>query len=463
MTSYYYPYNNDATAKNPCFNGLFYNYTTYGYSYAYGETEDYYLNFTSNITASFPDNQPDDRSILYANEVYDGTQRLKNGAMTNFYKPQVTFTSPQPTGTYLNYKIVGPLPSTNVVYEALDPVTGSTDVQVGGFGSATYQIQKARGIYAYPSGSSDGSFLSANGGEYRVSMKVFGAGCPGETIRTFTVAWNNDLSVRDIISPRTNAAPRFFKYLRGNTIRVTGQFQNVGLTNITKFNANAVIVNSAGDTIYNRDVLYDTSNSGQTLLAPKQKVEVEFPSFRTNDVGTYKMYMNSDLLNAIDQEDYNDHYARPGEQPYTFEVQHEIQLQASQVLLPYQGQVLLGNRPVIPRGEFRNVGVGDASDIPAQLVVYKLSDGSVVYRSNIIVQDVPSGKYNTRSETFDLMTIRESGDYKACLIISHPDDVVRTDDTTCITFSVMGGLTGTYTIGTHGHDRHESHSGARPG
>jgi parallel beta-helix repeat protein len=110
--------------------------------------------------------------------------------------------------------------------------------------------------------------------------------------------------------------------------------------------------------------------------------------------------------------------------------------------------VLLGNRPVIPRGEFRNIGVGDASDIPAKMIIYRLSDGSVVYTSNITVQDVPSGKYNTKTEDFDVMTIRESGEYKACLIISHADDVVRNDDTACVTFTVIGGLAGTYTIGT---------------
>jgi hypothetical protein len=45
------------------------------------------------------------------------------------------------------------------------------------------------------------------------------------------------------------------------------------------------------------------------------------------------------------------------------------------------------------------------------------------------------------------MILRESGNYQAELIISHEDDQVRRDATLRITFSVEGGLCGTYTVG----------------
>jgi hypothetical protein len=99
---------------------------------------------------------------------------------------------------------------------------------------------------------------------------------------------------------------------------------------------------------------------------------------------------------------------------------------------------------------FKNVGIYDASDVPARLNIYKLPNMDLAYSSSIIVQDVPSGRYNTKTEQFEVMTLRETGDYEAELIITHEDDEVRSDDTLRIRFSVEGGLCGTYTVGAGG-------------
>lgn len=442
MTSIYYD-----QGANACRNGYWYNYPGYyDYNYNYGETEDYIVNLLPDLEEFFPENE----AILYANEKYNGETRARTGTTTpliNFKKPSVKLGSVQPSGSIMTYKIVGPLPSTEVVYEALDPATGSPNVNISNLQTVTFS--RARGRYAV---DDDGTFLATSGGEYKLGIAVSGAGCPGEAYSSFTVSWDNDLSVRDIVSPKSNAAPRYLKYLRGQTIKVSATFQNVGLNVIRQFEGRVRIWNQSGSLIYNQTYMYDAYNNPKDIpLSPGQKIDVDFPNFRTNEIGIYRVQVDCDLQDAIDQEDYNDHLPRPDDNPYYFEIAYEIQLASNAMLKPKQGEVILGNRPIIPVGEFKNLGVGDASDVPAKLNVYKLpitSTSQPVYTSNIIVQDVPAGKYNTKVEYFDPMEIKETGDYMACLIINHIEDVVRSDDTLCIYFSVEGGLSGTYTIGT---------------
>jgi hypothetical protein len=434
MTYYSYPYSYDQ-GRDAC---LFGYASPPSYAYGYGECEDYVLNIVPSIETTYPASG----NILYVNEAYDGTSRMKYGNPVSFNKPSVTMGSSQPAGAILNYKIVGPLPSTQTVYEGIDPTTGSADIDISG--SQTYTIRKARGTFAV---NNDGSFKADKGGEYRVVVNISGAGCPGNLNQVFTVSWTNDLSAQEIVSPKTDVAPRYYKYLRGNSISVSAAFLNTGINNVTKFDARAIVIAPNGrDTVYNQKITYNTDN-GQQAIKPGQKVEVSFPTFRNNNVGIYTMLLNSDLLSASDQEDYNDHLPRQGDQSYTFEIQHEFQLQANQIISPSNDEIIVANRPFIPVGEFKNVGVGDASDIPARLIIKKMPGEVVKYESNVTVQDIPSGIYNTRSQSFETATLTEPGSYMACLIISHPEDSIRVDDTTCTSFNVASGLQGSYTVG----------------
>jgi hypothetical protein len=283
----------DASNK-PCINGGDF----IPYNYGYGEVEDYILNFDQDLKETFPGQF----AILHANEAYDGTDRTKNGSIVNFTRPYVKTYAPQTQGTFLSYKIVGPLPSLNVVYEGLDPVTGSANINMGGMDYCP--IQKARGSYANP----DGSFKASIGGEYREIVSIFGSGCQAQAVKVFTVAWQNDLSIRDIASPSTNIAPRYFRYPRGNTVRVAGTFQNTGEAKVTNFTANAIIIGTNGrDTVYNETITFDTTE-GKAGVLPGQKITLDFPMFRADSaIGIFKMYMHSDLLSAVDQDDYNDY------------------------------------------------------------------------------------------------------------------------------------------------------------
>ena len=425
----YYTYN-----YGPCVNGYAYQYNgIYYYNYGYyGECEDYILD----ITAGVKDTYPSQDEILFANEDYDGTTRMKNGVMTEFKKPQAIFNGVEKAGSQLNYYIQGPLPSNAKVYEGLDPVSGSVDINVGNQGPI-YSIQSARGDYAV---GTDGTFNASRGGTYRVYAYLLGS--PKAKIQTFIVAYDNDLSCIDIVSPKTSSEPKFFKYLRGQTISVRGLFQNTGLNAVTEFYAIAQIYNSDGDMIYRDSVNWEG------YITSAQKVEIDFRNVRFNDVGEYTINMCSNLESANDQDSYNDCLPRAGDNDYPFEVSYEIQLEASDIMAPEEGGVLMANRPIRPFAEFKNHGIGDASDVPATFKVYKLPTMELAYESNLTIQDIQSGKYNTQSVFFDQMVLSEPGQYQACATIAATEDPVRSDDTICINFEVQAGLQGTYTVGT---------------
>ncbi|MCX7909849.1 MAG: right-handed parallel beta-helix repeat-containing protein, partial [Ignavibacteria bacterium] len=404
----------------------------YFYYYAYGEAEDYVLEFMPDIEATFPA----DGDILRANVTYDGSSPSRP-------RPMVRMGSTQPSGAILRYRITGPKPSNNVVYEGLDPATGSIDINMGGF--RQYNITRARGPFA----TSNGGFLANRGGEYRLSVTIGGTAAPAEANPNFTVAWDNDLSITGVVSPRTNLAPRFMKYLRGQNIRVIVTHQNTGLNNITDFYTTARIVDPNGVEVYNRTLHFDANNDPRySPLQPGQKIDMEFPNFQTNTIGVYKLYVDCSLESAVDQEDYNDHFPRQDEAAYTFEIAYEFQVKANRVVKPALNQQLIGNRPFVPAGEFKNMGVSVASDFPARLIIYKLPDTiNSVYQSTVTIQDIQSGTYNTRVVDFDVFVPRETGQYMAKLICVHPEDPVRSDDTVWSYFSVLGGLAGTYRVG----------------
>jgi hypothetical protein len=445
MAAYYYPYP-PYPPENACFNGYFYPYdgTAITYAYNYGEVEDYVIEFTLAIKDAFPRGG----SILYAGQDYDGTTReinIQDEMQDVFFEhPMVLFGGAQSAGTKMTYKITGPMPSTNVVFEAIDPINGSTNINVEGY--ARYDIIESRGS-ASPYGT--GVFNADQGGEYRLAVSL---SLPGKDPNTkfypFTVAWTNDLSVRNVVSPRTSVAPRYYKYMRGTTVPVIVEFQNVGITDVTEFSANVIIRDDNGIAVWERDAHWEADDDLHPALRTGDVEEVRFPGFRATDPGNYTVEVVCDLMSAIDQESFNDYFARPGEPLYTFEVGYEIQLEAFEILNPKNEEQLIAKRPIRPKTVIKNHGVSDASDIPVKLTVRDLDNNQIVWQNEQQVQDVPSGLYNRRDVFFDPMVITNAGNYEICFEVDHYDDVVIDDNVLCQTFSVIEGMAGNYTIGT---------------
>ena len=430
MANYYY-YSNDAC-------NLYYQP---GYYYGYGEIEDYAVNFV----ASLPEVYPTAGNILYNNERYDGTTRDYKGVPTQFKLPSVEFKGAQPIGTRIEYSIVGPLPSNEVVYKALDPSTGSNSIR---FNSPTqkYSMKSATGSASVS--TSEGTFKPTKGGEYKTIVKVTKAnGKSSEGVKVFTVANNYDMSVSAIVSPRTNRYPRFFKYLVNTNIAVTGQVQNTGLNPITRFEVTAKIYNAKTNAIVANLPKHVFDSDIDPNLRPLQsgeKYEVNFAAFQTPFTGEY--YVKFEVSYTYDEEKYNNTLPRPDGEKHYFEVQYNDQLAAGEFEAPISGQILKVNRPIAPKVVFLNQGISDASNINFHMVV-KDQAGKQVYNEVSFLEDMPQGRYNEKLVTFPNLVLSEPGSYTACAWVDYPYDIVNDDDTTCVTFEVELGIQDTITVG----------------
>ncbi len=463
LSSYYYPYNIGSAgtpitdlmdARSACWNGYAYDYTAYyggWYGYNYGEIEDYLIDFTLSIKGTFPDNKaPDD--ILLANETYNGTTRNISGIPTEFKKPMVKFGGPQKVGTLMQFRVVGPLPASDIVYEALDPITGSTNINVGQDkitlpADLVYKIQSSRGP---ASDGSAGNFKQPNGGEFKLVVVIKkDAADPGKMIqKNFIVSWENDLAAIDIKNPLTNGEPRYFKYRRGLNISFQGEVQNVGLRAVAKFTAYMDVYNSKGEMVKQFIKNFDTADGSLVIIMPKEKRTIDFGNSAFSNPDVYKTVFRIVLKSATDLEPYNDRFPRE-DSPYgfAFEIRDEIQAAANSIDIPAGNSTIIAGRPFRPTVTLRNEGVSDISDCPTKITIEELPSGIKIER-NMNVQDIPQGRYNLKSVAFPPELLDKPGNYKMTLRISHPDDLVKGDDTLTIFFTVVPGITGNYTVGT---------------
>jgi hypothetical protein len=429
------------SGKNPCINGYANDYYNYGYSYVYsrGETEDYLIEYQLPIKETFPsDKAPND--ILNANVAYDGT----NGNP----KPYVTFYSPNAAGVQMQFNIVGPMPVDSVVYKAIDPVTGSDWVNIAGLTS--YSIQKAVGLYAL---NGDGTFKSASGGVYKLTVVIRKPGSPDRSImKSFTVSWPNDLSVVGIISPRAAGAPDYFQYPRQTPIALSIQYQNVGIYDVTKFLATIQIYNPDGTLNGTYTKLYDTANGDKVLHRKDQALVTMDQSFSTDQVGLYKIVAKCTLLSSGqngDDEAYNDVYARPGDPSYYLSIQYEYQAAATKISFPTPTSDVIIHRPFNPVCQITNKGLSDLSNISVTFTYYPKNNPSDIHTNNVFIKAVSAGTTgNVADAYFPSMVIDQIGDYHGIFHVSAPGDGYPNDDVIEGDFTVEPGLSGTYTIGT---------------
>jgi len=460
--SYYYPQPYSAAPgdrTNACWQGYLYNYPGYGlYGFNYGEAEDYLLSFALPFRNVFPSNKEPD-NLLYAGELYNGQTRriispLGEEVDHLFKQPMVELGSIQEAGTKMEYMIRGPLPSWDVVYRAID-ASGNNIFDIGQTPSVFVEMNHATGDFA----EANGAVKFPNGGEYQVVLRHYK---PGETdfkeaLYNFTVSWPNDLAAIGILSPRTNDWPFFKKYTRGLTTPLQIEIQNVGLNPIHRFSWDVRIYNSDGDLEGQpRTGIWDTSNVGQYSIPAGTKVILDqslMGYLTINFPDEYEIVVLLELLSSEDYEEYNDRFPRIDAPPFTFEIQDEIEGQALSIIKPAPGEVIRAGRPFIPIGEFRNNGVGDISDAPSWMRITTPS-GQVIEllpTPKGVIEDVPSGRYNVRSQTYELVDLSETGTYTVEIEIAASGDLIPGNNKVTSTFSVVAGLQGTYTIGATGH------------
>ena len=466
MTAYYSPYYGDYPLPNPpflygyyntygadaCHNGYMYDFTQppYNYGYgeldSYGETEDYVLDLSLPLKSTFPDNiAPND--ILYANELYNGTTRTRytnEGDPYQYYyeKPYVEFFGIQPSGSSIKYSIQGPLPSTTTVYTALNP-SGGEYIDISDLDK--YVINKATGIYA-PNGNGD--FKSPKGGEYNliITMKKPN-GLEKAILKRFNVSWPNDLAVSEVISPEKSGPPRYYQFPPRVPVAVSAVYQNVGLNNITKFEAYADIYKADGTLYGTLHRTFDTTGGFYTPLTAKSKVTIDFGTFTSEDLGEFTIVFRGELKSASDDDMYNNRLSREGESPYTFIIQAPVEIQALRMDVPSDGGTLYSGRAFIPQGTVINNGVEDVSNVVITFKYRQVGQSQWQQVPDTILPDVPKGRYNTSVARWAGTIIDVPGEYEGFFQVKAVGDYVASNDTISFHFTVIGGLSGVIRVG----------------
>lgn len=383
------------------------------------------------ITSSFPNDAPASSNILMTT-LYDGNANPR---------PSLTMRLPNAVSANITYRIVGPLPSSNVVYQATAnsspssttiPITSTTN------NPFTQTFSFANGPLATASGAFDAT--NATGGAYRLeaTFAVPSLGLNTTYSKQFIIALANDVVASQIVVPR--AMP--YKYLRGIDIPVQGQFQNVGLNPITSMRCIATIFNSSNQAVRVDTVMYNDP----TGLTTGQSYNAIFRNFNSSVVGNFTVTMCVELLNGNDQNLNNN--CLPSSGSHTIEVQYDTEVETMDITSP-SGNVFV-NRPLVAMARFRNNGATDQSDVPTTMIVERWFNNqwNEVYRQTKNLPDVAFTGNNTALLAYDAWTPTVVGDYRVCVNIDAFGDPVTGNNTFCKTFSVVDGIRGTYTIGT---------------
>lgn len=406
---------------------------------AQGECEDYNLDIIGDFVSSFPDDNPDSSAILRRGNIYDGLS-------PNRPRPSMTIRAGRANQTFtLRYRIFGPQPLTDTVYSAdwsvTSPATGTFPMNI--VTSPTSATGQFAGVGAAL------NTTTAIGGEYSLMVTAVGGagGCPGAYAKSFTIALDRDMSVRQIRSPQPNTPPRRYKYPSTTPIPIEAVFQNSGLTLVKSFKGRATIFGPTGAVVF-----LDSFQLTEDII-PGARLTQAFNSFIPfgggHPVGLYRTVICADLVDPWpDQVPFNDCLPRPGQANYVFEVGYNEEPAVFSVTVPGPTQVLFANRSFRPEAIYENNGIQDLSNVPVRMIITRLRDNAVVYNQTGIVPDISAGQFNKAIFTFPAFTPTEGGDYRFCARVEYAGDPVLTNNEICVTRTVEANLCGTYTIGT---------------
>jgi len=427
----------------------------------YGQAIDMTLNVGPKvpaITSTFPGTS----TILKLDSIYsNAAQKPKISVKTN----GLTFP------VLLSYKITGPLQR----YANIQPIlaniyvgTEETDISdtlinVTLAGTTfTYSLTHAKGIAARGFDWSNPYSALNNGdidlktridslaaGEYAIESNLTIPSIPAfrQTFKNiFNIAFNNDLEVNRIVSPKTTDYE-----LYPFSIPVSAVVRNVGKNEVTAFRAiariyrnNLLVYTSIKDWASNPPSLPNMAMGAENtinfdLFAPQDasqfgdytiKIEVQFPA----------------ASQIVDDQPINNFLPRETETiPYTFRIRNEIDARADSVY--FSAKDLYVGRPVYPQARFSNQGLSDISNAPATLTIRRLPSMQVVYTyPNYVIPDISTGRFVRVEFPTDFIPPAD-GKYLACVTISAVADRIATNNSVCDTFVVKPALSGIYTIG----------------
>lgn len=397
---------------------------------------------------------PASGSVLTKGNIYtpDNNPTLAPGILIQRVDAQVP--------VYVRYKMGRNVPESNpeysIIYTAVnednenDELVYPEEQPVGTPG--VLRFTEAKGVATTPDPNDNGYLdLLTNqdqirGGEYwlDVSMEIPDYNYVQKLPRQyFNIALPNDLAVKTVLYPKPKGTIR---YPLTASIPVNPILVNYGIHSISSATCEVKIYQLSTNTM-----VYDTTETWQAsgsdpAKETNQTISLNFPGFRPDSPGDYRMEIISGLTNATDDDLTNNTYPRNGE-TMIFNVADEVDLEAVSVIAP--GDQIPLNRPILPQANFRNWGVTDiVGGVDVNFVISK--DGRDIYNHSVVTESIPNSpdgiKTTVNSDVNFIPT--EAGTYTITVSINSPDDPNTSNNTVTNTFTVSQPLNGTYTIGT---------------
>lgn len=353
----------------------------------------------------------------------------------------------------LSYKIEGPLGNSSLVYTAHVPGSpGVEDIPVPAdqIGEAvTFRFSAAKYQIANQAPTNDGSFdftsILVKPGEYTITATIKTPADP-TYVRTATkrmfISLQNDIALTEIINPKS----RDLKMYPEGIIPLQCNVTNVGVMAIDSFLVYARIYKN-GVLKAVRTYRWDANPADpDTKFKISQSMSISaFDVFNTyGEIGDFSIQYEVVLLNGADLELANNILPVAGAPVHYFRVAHEREPKADLIIQPtgvqYKG------RPVRPEAQYSNNGLSDMSNVPVRMII-KDPNGVEVYNKTSILEDIPSGIYNTSKALFELFTPQVYGTYTVTASVEFPNDPDMTNNTFSSSFTIGQPLNGTYTIG----------------
>ncbi len=367
------------------------------------------------------------------------------------------------------YKVIGPLPLENVIYEAkvegdvsqslITPnpqpigeparvsITHATGI------AAEYDLSNPNNVGGTADPDNTGVFdlatnqLQIEGGSYRaiseLSFVYEGQAMTQTKYKDFVIAIDNDVAITAVRKPIR--MPKM-KYGKNVPVPITAAVTNVGLYDVSEFELYAKVYPETGT-----NPVYETSIRWKNVNTPLQTGDmtvIELDPYRAKDgVGNYRIEFEVELISAFDEAPANNVYPKVGQANHVFEVAYQRDAEPIAVLAPIGSYNYVG-RPIIPRVELKNNGILDLSNVPVTMQI-KDPNGNIVYDKELEVEVVPSGLYNTMKEYFEEEFIPNmAGTFTVKLLTTMSSDDNMANNLYQTTFTVINSLSGTYTIGT---------------
>jgi hypothetical protein len=403
--------------------------------------------YTLSPNPSISDIYPGRDDLLQAGDIYEGD-----------FRPYVRFNrGASQEEVAVQFKIEGPLPTTHpdfkTIYVAVneeDEMSSETvDVVPQPVGNGVvFRMPHAKDIAGR---LSDGALDMATnedqlpGGEYRVTAILTTPDNPfySATYSTITnVALSDDIAITGMESPVSD--PGVIYSISSSIIPVKITVKNLGKNAVTAFKATAKIYKNAA--LIEELPAFEFENE-EDPLEIGESMDVIFPDFvpqMSDGVGEYTIVTEVELLSAgEDKLPSNNIFPRTADGNYVFNIGHEIEAEASELINPGE-EVYLGS-PLVPSVSIINNGVADIND--AYVSIQIVSPGGDVYEKTVRVDAIPHGIANQTLVFFDETFIPEElGTYQVTIAVDAIGDLVFDNNILNTTFTVVSGMSGDYHI-----------------